>query len=86
MKSLIVAIGLVALAICGAWAQGASPAPGGHSCDAQAAAKNLHGAAKTSFVKKCKRVACEPKAVSKSGKSLSGAAKNSFMKSCERGA
>ena len=80
MKSLILATGLVALTICGAWAQGAS------SCDAQAAAKNLHGAAKTSFVNKCKRDACEPKAVSKKGKSLSGAAKNSFMKSCERGA
>jgi|SRR3974390_832283 len=78
MKSLILATGLVALTICGAWAR--------ESCDAQAAAKNLHGAAKTSFVNKCKRDACEPKAVSKKGKSLSGAAKNSFMKSCERGA
>ena len=78
MKSLILATGLVALTICGAWAR--------ESCDAQAAAKNLHGAAKTSFVNKCKRVACEPKAVSKKGKALSGAAKNSFMKSCERGA
>jgi hypothetical protein len=55
-------------------------------CDAQAAAKNLRGAAKTSFVTKCKRDACEPKAMSKEGKPLSGAAKNSFMKSCERGA
>jgi hypothetical protein len=42
----------------------------------------LHGAAKTSFVKKCKRDACASKAVSAEGKPLHGAAKNSFMKKC----
>jgi hypothetical protein len=39
-----------------------------------------------SFLKKCKREACEPKAVSAEGKKLSGAAKNSFMQKCERDA
>jgi hypothetical protein len=41
------------------------------SCDSQAVGANgkpLQGAAKTSFVKKCKRDACESKAVSAEGK------------------
>ena len=46
--------------------------------------KPLHGAAKMSFVKKCKRDACGSKAVSAEGKPLHGAAKNSFMKKCMR--
>jgi hypothetical protein len=45
--------------------------------------KPLAGAAKTSFVKKCKEDTCTPKAVSKDGKPLAGAAKASFMKKCE---
>jgi hypothetical protein len=45
--------------------------------------KPLAGAAKTAFVKKCKKDACEPKAMSSDGKPLSGAAKNSFMKKCQ---
>ena len=48
--------------------------------------KPLAGAAKTSFMKKCKEDACTPKAVSADGKPLAGAAKNSFMKKCEVGA
>jgi hypothetical protein len=48
--------------------------------------KPLHGAAKNSFVKKCKRDACESKAVSKEGKPLYGAAKNSFLAKCKRAA
>ena len=48
--------------------------------------KRLSGAAKTSFVKKCKHDACEGKAVSAEGKPLSGAAKNSFMKKCMKAA
>ena len=46
--------------------------------------KRLTGAAKTSFIKKCKVDACATKAVSKDGKPLSGAAKNSFMKKCAK--
>ena len=56
------------------------------SCETKAVDKTgkaLAGAAKTSFVAKCKKDACEPKAVDQSGKKLSGAAKNSFMKKCE---
>ncbi|HUL89405.1 MAG TPA: hypothetical protein VLU23_14645 [Pseudolabrys sp.] len=59
------------------------------SCESRAMSsdgKPLHGAAKTSFVKKCKRDACESKAVSKEGKPLYGAAKRSFMTKCARGA
>ena len=32
---------------------------------------------------KCKKDACEPKAVDKNGKALAGAAKASFLKKCE---
>jgi hypothetical protein len=51
-----------------------------------AAGQPLHGAAKTSFIKKCKRDACASKAVSAEGKPLHGAAKNSFMAKCMRSA
>ena len=57
------------------------------SCDSKAVSahgKPLHGAAKMSFVKKCKRDACGSKAVSAEGKPLHGAAKNSFMAKCMR--
>jgi hypothetical protein len=59
------------------------------SCDSKAVSadgKPLHGAAKTSFVRKCKRDACADKAMSAEGKPLHGAAKNSFMAKCMRGA
>ena len=62
---------------------------GAQSCASKAVSesgKPLHGAAKTSFVKKCKREACEGKAVSSEGKPLHGAAKNSFMAKCQRAA
>ena len=56
------------------------------SCESMAVSKDgkpLSGAAKSSFVKKCKTDACEGKALSKDGKPLTGAAKNSFMTKCE---
>lgn len=56
------------------------------SCESQAVSKEgkpLSGAAKTSFVKKCKTDACAGKAVSKDGKPLAGAAKDAFLKKCE---
>ena len=59
------------------------------SCESKAVGKDgkaLAGAAKTSFLKKCKADACAGKAVSKDGKPLSGAAKNSFMTKCEKDA
>ncbi|NLC24301.1 MAG: hypothetical protein GX776_07560 [Oxalobacter sp.] len=57
------------------------------TCEEQAFGKNLHGAAKTSFVKKCvtdtpsesAAQSCEVKAAEKN---LHGAAKTSFMKKC----
>jgi hypothetical protein len=48
--------------------------------------KALSGAAKNSFVKKCKEDTCASKAVDKNGKALAGAAKASFMKKCEASA
>jgi hypothetical protein len=59
------------------------------SCETKAVGKDgkaLAGAAKTSFLKKCKVETCSTKAVTADGKKLSGAAKNSFMKKCEEGA
>ena len=48
--------------------------------------KPLSGAAKNAFLQKCKKDACEPKAVGSDGKPLNGAAKNSFMKKCQNDA
>ncbi|RXG86408.1 MULTISPECIES: hypothetical protein [Bradyrhizobium] len=59
------------------------------TCESKAIGKDgkpLAGAAKTSFLKKCKADACAPKAVGSDGKPLAGAAKNSFMKKCETSA
>jgi hypothetical protein len=81
MKRLMVAVLLVAFPIASALAQ--------ESCESKAVSKDgkpLAGAAKTSFLKKCKADACDPKAVGKDGKKLSGAAYNSFMKKCQEGA
>jgi psiF repeat len=46
--------------------------------------KELHGAARTSFMAKCKRDACAPKAIGSDGKALKGAARRSFMDKCLR--
>ena len=57
------------------------------TCESKAVGKNgkpLAGAAKTSFLAKCKREACAPKAIGSDGKPLRGAAKSSFMAKCER--
>lgn len=54
------------------------------TCATQAMSKDgkqLAGAAKTSFVKKC----CEDSAVSKDGKPLAGAAKTSYVNKCVKG-
>jgi len=59
------------------------------TCESKAVGKDgkqLAGAAKTSFMKKCMADTCEAKAVGSDGKKLSGAAKTSFMKKCESGA
>ena len=78
MKSMLFAALISCFAVSAALAQ---------SCESKAVGKDgkpLAGAAKTSFIKKCKEDACEPKAVGKDGKPLSGAAKNSFMTKCEK--
>lgn len=80
MKRIILAALITSFAVGSAMAQ---------SCETKAVSKDgkaLAGAAKNSFVKKCKEDACETKAVSKDGKPLAGAAKNSFMTKCEKDA
>jgi hypothetical protein len=80
MKRIMLAALITAFAVGSAMAQ---------SCESKAVSKDgkpLAGAAKTSFIKKCKQDACEGKAISKDGKPLSGAAKNSFMTKCEKDA
>lgn len=79
MKRFVLAILLGAFAITSAAAQ--------ETCASKAVGKNgkpLAGAAKTSFLAKCKREACAPKAIGSDGKPLKGAAKRSFMTKCER--
>ena len=52
------------------------------TCESKAVSKEgkpLAGAAKTSFLKKCKRDTCQVKAVGSNGRALAGAAKKSFM-------
>ena len=83
MKSLLTAFAVVTLLSGGGFAQTAAPAG---TCDAEAAAKKLAGAAKNSFLKKCKTDACTGKAIDKNGKPLAGAAKASFLKKCEQDA
>jgi hypothetical protein len=80
MKRIILAALITSFAVGYAMAQ---------SCESKAMSKEgkpLAGAAKTSFLKKCKMDACEGKAVGKDGKPLAGAAKNSFMTKCEKDA
>ena len=81
MKRIMVATTVLLFAMGSALAQ--------EACEAKAMSKEgkpLAGAAKNSFVKKCKTDACEEKAVGSDGRKLSGAAKNSFMKKCQSGA
>ena len=78
MKRIMLAALITAFAVGSAMAQ---------SCESKAMGKDgkpLAGAAKTSFVKKCKEDACAGKAVGKDGKPLAGAAKASFMTKCEK--
>ncbi len=75
------------LALLSVFAMGSALAQ--ETCETKAVDKNgqaLAGAAKESFLQKCKRDACEPKAVGKNGKKLVGAAKKSFMDKCEKDA
>jgi hypothetical protein len=81
MKHFVLAVVLSLFAIGSAFAQ--------ETCESKAIGKDgkpLAGAAKTSFLKKCKADACRDKAVSSEGRPLAGAAKASFLKKCEAGA
>jgi hypothetical protein len=78
MRRIVFAALISSLAVTPAFAQ---------SCESKAIGKDgkpLAGAAKTSFIKKCKQDTCAVKAVGKDGKPLSGAAKTSFMNKCEK--
>jgi hypothetical protein len=78
MKHLLLAVVLSLFALGSAFAD--------DTCESKAVGKDgkpLAGAAKTSFLKKCKTDACEGKALSADGKPLAGAAKASFLKKCE---
>jgi hypothetical protein len=80
MKRIILAVMFGAFVTSTAMAQ---------SCESHAVGRDgkpLHGAAKMSSVRKCKRDACQGQAVSKEGKPLHGAAKNSFMAKCMKSA
>jgi hypothetical protein len=75
----------VMIALISAFAVGSAFAQ--ETCESKAVDKNgqpLAGAAKTSFLQKCKKDACETKAMDKNGKKLKGAAKNSFLQKCEK--
>lgn len=81
MKRIILAALIMSFAVGSAMAQA--------TCESKAISKEgkpLAGAAKTSFVNKCKKDACESKAVSKDGKPLYGAAKKSFIQKCKKAA
>lgn len=81
MKRIILAALIMSFAVGSAMAQA--------TCESKAISKEgkpLAGAAKTSFVNKCKKDACESKAVSKDGKPLYGAAKKSFIQKCKKSA
>ena len=81
MKRLFLAALLAVFAVGSAMAQ--------ETCESKAVGKDgkpLAGAAKTSFMQKCKRDTCAAQAVASDGKKLSGAAKSSFLKKCEAGA
>ena len=81
MKRIIVAALIMSFAVGSAMAQA--------TCESKAISKEgkpLAGAAKTSFVNKCKKDACESNAVSKDGKPLYGAAKKSYIQKCKKAA
>ncbi len=82
LTALVCTVG-VSLSV-SAYAQG----PGAASdCAAQATDKKLHGAALSSFLKKCERDAAESScAAAAVEKKLAGAAKASFTKKCVKDA
>ncbi len=80
MKSLIIALSLSALATT-AFAESNTA-----TCAATATEKNLSGAAKKSFMTKCRKEAKATCEAAANEKKLAGAAKNSNVKKCVKGA
>ncbi len=78
MKRLIIAAIACSFALAGA--------AHAETCKATAAGKKLHGAALTSFMKKCEKDAAAACATQAADKKLKGAAKTSFTKKCVRDA
>jgi hypothetical protein len=60
----------------------ATPALAATTCKDQAAEKKLHGAAETSFLKKCEKDASASCDTTATEKKLYGAARTSFTKKC----
>jgi hypothetical protein len=85
---------ILLIAICSLFTAQLALAADANSCEAKATEKNLKGAAKTSFMKKCEKDSAAPAAAKPANdcaakaeeKKLKGAAKNSFMKKCEKDA
>lgn len=82
MKTMLAATGLVATAFLVSVTAQAQTPPAATSCKAQATEKKLHGAALTSFMKKCETDAKASCDTSAADKKLAGAAKASFTKKC----
>ena len=79
MRRILLAALVLSLNLASASAQG--------TCESRAVSregKPLAGAAKVSFLKKCKRDTCQARAVGSDGRLLVGAAKKSFMQKCQR--
>ncbi|MEI9899237.1 MAG: PsiF family protein [Hyphomicrobium sp.] len=76
----------IAAVIAGSFAALASTSALADTCAAQATAKKLHGAAETSFVKKCTSDAQAKCDADAKEKKLSGAAKKSFTTKCVKDA
>ncbi len=82
MKAAPLSIALILLVAGAAYAQSAPVAPRSPSCTADATAKKLAGAAKTSFMKKCETDSASACDAAAAAKKLNGAAKTSFTKKC----
>ncbi len=77
---------MIAVVAAGTFAGLASSASLADTCAAQAAAKKLHGAAETSFVKKCTTGAQAKCDADAKAKNLHGAAQTSFTAKCVKDA
>jgi hypothetical protein len=87
MKQLVFVALLAAALGCGS-AAAQQILPLDTTCELHAMDKNgkpLAGAARSSFINKCKREMCAGKAIGDDGRPLVGAAKANFMKNCEEG-